>query len=322
MFNVAPEQTEPIAVFVHVYYPDIWQGMSAILAQRLKVPFRLIVTSPRAQDEIILPRTPALLSSQFIRVENRGRDILPFLVALANTEDFDIGLKLHTKKSPQREDGEFWRTDILNSILPGGRGATDIITQLRNDARIGLVAPEGFCLSVRPWILQNEGALRRAMVAIGDDLDDRKLDDVFFAAGSMFWFRRAALAPLTSSNLPPLFEAEEGQFDGTLAHAAERLFPVVARRQGFVSLSVLALSSSSPACADKELLRLARSHADAPSRYFPAPYVPALPLQARSRQFRVPARLARLYRLSFPERLRLSLRRLMGRSKPSDQRSQ
>lgn len=322
MFGVVPEQTVPVAVFAHVYYPDIWEGMSAILAQRLKVPFRLVVTSPHAQDEIVLPRTPALFSSQFIRVENRGRDILPFLVALARTKDFDIGLKLHTKKSPQREDGELWRADVLNSILPQGRGTEDIITQLRNDSRIGFVTPEGFCLSVRPWILQNEGALRRAMVAIGDDLDDRMLDDVFFAAGSMFWFRRSALAPLTSSNLPPLFEPEDGQFDGTLAHATERLFPVVARRQGFVSLSVPALLSSSPACSDDELLKLAHANADTPSRYFPAPYVPALPLQVRPRRLQVPVLLTQLYRSSLPVGLRLSLRRLRGRSTPTDQRSQ
>lgn len=321
MFGTSPEQREPVAVFAHVYYPEIWREMSELLAQRLTVPFQLILTSPYSEDQIVVPRTPVLVSSRFVRVENRGRDILPFLVSLANMEDFDIGIKLHTKKSPQREDGALWRADILKSILPQNRGATEIIDRMRSDPRIGFVAPEDFCLSVRPWILQNAAALHKAISAIGGHLIDRDLDDAFFAAGSMFWFRRSALVPLAAPDLQSLFEPEEGQFDGTMAHATERLFPVVARRQGFVSLSVRALLSSAPSFTDDELLQLARDHADSPSRYFPAPYVPALPLQERVERVGAATRLASLYRLGLPERLRLGLRRLMGRSMPTNQRS-
>ena len=163
------------------------------------------------------------------------------------------------------------------------------------------------------------------MSALGVDFGKCDLENVFFAAGSMFWFRRSSLMALTAPDLAALFEPEEGQLDGTTAHAMERLFPVEARRQGYVSLAVPALISSHPGLSLTELLELALRHADVPTRYFPAPYVPALPLATppgkELASSELKARLASLYRSILPEKLRLGLRRLMGRPLPTVMRS-
>ena len=308
----------PIVVFVHVHYPDIWREMSALLAERLTLPFHLVLTSSCPREEVESPSAPSLLSTHFLPVENRGRDILPFLHAMAHTGvDFEVGLKLHTKKSPQREDGAQWRAQILDSLLPPGRGDTAIVARMRADPRIGLVTPGEFCLSVRPWVLENEQGMRRVMAALGGELSERALDDAFFAAGSMFWFRRSALAELADRAGPALFEPEEGQFDGTSAHAIERLFPVEVRRQGHLSLAVPALMSSRPDMSLAKLLELARRHADVPSRYFPAPYVPALPPMgtppAPHPLLKLLATSASLYRLCLPVGVRRWLRGVMRR---------
>ncbi|MBV8523269.1 MAG: hypothetical protein JOY71_14290, partial [Acetobacteraceae bacterium] len=263
----------PVTVFVHVHYPDIWRNMSLLVSERMTIPFHLALTSSLPEAEMVVPSTPLLLSARFLRLENRGRDILPFIRSLAGTQDFEFGLKLHTKKSPQREDGALWRTELIESLLPPGDGVANIIQHMQSDHRIGLVTPAGFCLSVRPWLLQNTTGLDRIMSALGTDFSECHLENVFFAAGSMFWFRRSSLISLTSPNLPTLFEPEEGQLDGTIAHAMERLFPVEARRLGYVSLAVPALMASDPSLSSTELLELARSHADVPTRYFPVPYV-------------------------------------------------
>lgn len=314
MTDASATAKAPIAVFVQIYYPDIWREMSALLAERLTLPFHLILTSSCPQAEVVLPRTPALLSTQFLPVQNRGRDILPFLRAIAETHKFELGLKLHTKKSPQREDGAQWRAEVLNSLLPPARGADIIVARMRADQRIGFVTPAGFCLSVRPWVLVNAFGMHVVMSALGADLTDSTLDNVFFAPGSMFWFRRSALAELADRKVSELFEAEEGQVDGTIAHAIERLFPVEARRQGYLSLAVPALMSSSADMSLAELLELARRHADVPSRYFPGPYVPPLsPAPTRETLSRSVALLASIYRASLPVGLRRHLRRLLRR---------
>jgi lipopolysaccharide biosynthesis protein len=283
MVNGAAREESSVAVLVHVHYPEIWREMSDLLAARPTTPFRLIVTTSHPDDQIVIPRTKFLVSARILHVENRGRDILPFLRALAETEGFAFGLKLHTKKSPQREDGAEWRGEILDSLIPS-RGSTlkATIRRLKADHRIGFVTPAGFCLSVKPWVLVNAPGMVSVIHTLGAQLTESDLTDTYFAAGSMFWFRRPALAALADPRVLSLFEAEEGQFDGTIAHAMERLFPVEARRQGFQSLAMPALLESRPAMSQSKLIALVRRHADVPSTYFPAPYVAALPVQPRT----------------------------------------
>ena len=271
----------PVTVFVHVFYPDIWQGISRVLAERLRRPFHLVLTTPHDPGGLAVPDTPQLLSTNVIPVENRGRDILPFLQAVAAAPPFEIGLKLHTKKSPQRDDGARWLQDVLDSLLPSPRRTGALVDRLIADGRIGLVAPAGFSLSVRPWVLVNAPGMNRVMAALGHALTGYDLENAYFAAGSMFWFRRAAVAALASEPVMRVFEPEEGQLDGTAAHATERLFPVEARRQGYVSLAVPALMASRRTMSDAALQNLARRHADIPTTYFPAPYVAALPAGRR-----------------------------------------
>jgi lipopolysaccharide biosynthesis protein len=301
----------PVAVIAHVHYPEIWTEAAKLLSDRMTYPFRLLVTTSGSAADISVPRTSTLRDIQIIIVENQGRDILPFLRALRSWSDFDIGLKLHTKKSPQREDGDLWRSELLNGLLPADRTVSAIVERMRNDTRIGFVPPGGFALSVRPWIGINQPGLNEIMGAL--DLKDRDIDDAFFAAGSMFWFRREALAPLSDERVLSLFEPEAGQLDATIAHAMERAFPVAARGGGYVSLPLPALIRSRTTTSTKVLMKLARRHADCPSTYFPAPNVPALPPTAEG------MRQARLIHKSFKRdgdliaRAKSMLRRLLGR---------
>ena len=308
----------PVTVLVHIHYPEIWQEMSGLIARRLTLPFHLVMTTSRPMGDLALPKTPHLLSHRSIVVENRGRDILPFLRALAETEDFGIGLKLHTKKSPQRADGAQWRAELLDSLLPSPEGTEAIVAKIAGDPRIGFVTPSGFCLPVKPWILVNGPAMQRTMSVVGDGLTDGDMEGAYFAAGSMFWFRRPALAALADKGLPPLFEPEEGQLDGTMAHGMERLFPVEARRQGFLSVAMPVLMASSPDTPESSLLAATQAHTEEPNFLFPAPYVspasaafapppPAVPMRIRILRFFAPA-----YR-ALPAPLRRLLKKLAGR---------
>jgi lipopolysaccharide biosynthesis protein len=227
----------PIAVFVHVYYVDVWNQLAALLAERMPVPFRLILTTSLPAEALALPQTPMLTETAVIFMENRGRDIRPFLAALAQTSGYSVGLKLHTKRSVHRLDGSAWRDDLFNALLsPVTRGSA-LIDEIRADPRIGLVAPDGALLPLEPWILRNMAGLRRVAGVLGHTLDDEKIRLAHFSAGSMFWFRRGALAGLDNPELQEMFEREKGQVDGTTAHAVERLFAFNAEQNGFYVLT-------------------------------------------------------------------------------------
>lgn len=319
--------TPPIVAFVHVHYPEVWTEMQETLAARIGQPFHLVLTSSRPEAEIVLPTAPNLLSTRFIPVENRGRDIRPFLVALSETPDFELGLKLHTKKSPQRFDGDVWRATVLDALVPSPAGTADLTRRLAADPRIGFVAPFPFGLSVKPWVLVNFPGMAQVMRTLDHELTDADLEDAIFAAGSMFWFRRDALAPLAAPSVLDSFEPEEAQLDGTAAHMLERLFPVEARRRGYVSLSTAALLEAEPEMPLPALLALARQYADIPTTFFPAPYIAAVPPGSPIPDLTPPAPpappppppppppptgLRALYQ-RLPLGLRLALRKAMGR---------
>lgn len=221
-------------VFVHVHYADVWADMAREIAAAFDRPFGLVITCRKDDIELAAVESPHLAFTRRLRTENRGRDVLPFLHALRAMEGaFEIGLKLHTKRSKHRADGEDWRRYMMDSLLAGKGGTPDALFLMEREAELGLVAPFAHLLPLEGRIALNKGAMRRVAERMAMPLDFEALARKRFAAGSMFWFRRAALAPFASATLDDLFAREKGQLDGTAAHAAERLFALVTERSGY-----------------------------------------------------------------------------------------
>ena len=154
---------------------------------------------------------------------NRGRDVLPFLhVAdrLCN-EGVELVLKLHTKRSVHRDDGARWFDELIAALLPPA-GAQSMVEAFEQDATLGMVAPAGHLLPLADYLGGNAGALDHLSARLGIATHD---PEAVFASGTMFWARVQALRPLLDAHLYPAeFEDEQGQVDGTLAHALERTF--------------------------------------------------------------------------------------------------
>ncbi|WP_168990365.1 rhamnan synthesis F family protein [Aureimonas flava] len=239
-------------VFVHVHHPDVWAEMARDIAAALSRPFGLVITCRDADMALAPVESPHLVFSRRLTVENRGRDVLPFMKALrAEGDGFEIGLKLHTKRSVHRADGDQWRRFLTGSLLAGEDGTPDALVAMERVPTLGLVAPEAHLLALRSRIVLNGRITRRMIEAMGLGLTLAELEGRRFAAGSMFWFRREALTSFADPALEPLFAPERGQLDGTAAHAAERLFAAVAERQGFVAAGAEALPALRDAPPDR-----------------------------------------------------------------------
>ncbi|MGE6743759.1 rhamnan synthesis F family protein [Allorhizobium pseudoryzae] len=228
-------------VFAHVHYPDIWEAMASELALAIKVPFGVVVTHCQVDAPIVRPNTPYLRYFRQLRVENRGRDVLPLLRALeADLPSSDLALKIHTKRSPHRMDGADWRAAMCASLLKFNDSGLLALQLLEQDERIGLIAPAGHYLPLRGRLTLNRRRMKKMLqVVLAKPVTN--LEEHRFPAGSMFWFRRSCLLPFQATQLEQQFSVERGQLDATAAHAAERLFALVVEESGKVAMGMEAV---------------------------------------------------------------------------------
>ena len=139
-------------------------------------------------------------------------------------------------------------------------GSREIVGDILNilaDNRVGVVFPQYFA-PIRVSINWGENylATKNFLRGLGIEIDNRHL--IEFPAGSMFWFKPKALAPLLENVLTiEDFPVESGQVDGTLAHAIERAFLFIVEASGFTWIKVDGdgLKSSAQAELDKNILR-------------------------------------------------------------------
>jgi lipopolysaccharide biosynthesis protein len=237
-FAAEPEEAR-LAVIAHLYYEDLWPEMRRRL-HNIPEPFDLYVTVPPS----LSPALGRELSLDFPRIavvacENRGRDILPFIRVLER-----IGLsryrligKLHSKLTTHRVDGSRWRDEAFQALLGSPMAVDRILGMFDAHPHLAAIAPPGMVLQstyywgVRDNALSNHRHVRTLAARLGINVGD---DDFYFVAGSMFWFRPAALAGLLDLELADAdFEPEAGQVDGTMAHAMERFLGLLVRSNGF-----------------------------------------------------------------------------------------
>jgi lipopolysaccharide biosynthesis protein len=171
-------------------------------------------------------------SFELLALENRGRDIRPFLRVLPKVfaERHDYILKLHTKISNHRDDGDLWRRELLAGIADPAELAW-IIESLGRRPDVGIIGPSDHILDMNGYWGSNEATVRKLAerMGIGQIVPDPNV----FVAGSMFVARREALSALLSLDLSDdEFEVESGQRDGTLAHAVERALTFSAAVRG------------------------------------------------------------------------------------------
>lgn len=239
LHGTARTESQACAV-VHAWYPDALEEIAAVLASS-GIDWRWVVTTTSEVESAVREVLRRLdLECELHVLENRGRDILPFLRVAGRLldEGLDLVLKLHTKKSLHRADGEAWRRDLLGQ-LAGGQRALNVYDAMKRDPGIGLAGPASHTLPLGSYLGGNAAQvvhLARRMGFYGD------VNSAEFVSGSMFWARLSAIRPLIEMDLLASdFAEERGQADGTIAHAIERLCGVSATVAGYRHETIEAL---------------------------------------------------------------------------------
>ena len=227
-----------IAVVLHCYHEDLVYDLVEQYVRPYSEKVDVFATlRPDVSVECIKYLEDNLGNVMLLPMENRGRDIRPFLFVLRklNQLGYALACKLHTKRSPQLEEGDVWRQSLVKSLLGGGDAIAFAEQCFGKQADLGVLAPAGSLVSLsieeinagnRPWLDKLLSKLGRK-----DLIGSYR---TLFPAGSMYWFRVASLAGLDDLVLAEdAFELEVGQLDGTLAHAVERLVTLYAATYGY-----------------------------------------------------------------------------------------
>ena len=233
-----------VAVVCHLFFHEMAEEFVSYF-RRIPVPYTLFLTTTyenaRLVDEFFTDQLPGV-PVKIIPVENRGRDIAPFISLLKNElTGFDLICKVHSKKSDHTGQLHDWRRYLLDQLLGSSGIIKTIIHEFEKDDHLGFIWPVAHLFLKQSSLERGWGPaawkatnLKVAKKYFPELNPEAAGDDFTFPTGSMFWCRTTALEKLAKPAVGiTSFERESNQGDGTLAHAIERLFGILATHEGF-----------------------------------------------------------------------------------------
>jgi lipopolysaccharide biosynthesis protein len=229
--NVA--RSSNYAVVIHAHYQDVLINLLDRLKNLNSFKFDLYVTSSDA-NLLRLVKEEFPLANLHL-VENRGRDILPFIEVLRIIENmgYSAVCKLHTKKSVYRADGDLICDRLFSGLIGDVAHVESIVRTFNSNSSVGMVAS---ATSLVPHSDHNM-TYDNEVVGFVSKRCGVEFEYSNFPAGSMFWFRPEALLPLLAL-VKQDFPVELGLADGTLAHGVERMFTRLVVSSGFQVVAV------------------------------------------------------------------------------------
>jgi lipopolysaccharide biosynthesis protein len=240
--DIPRQKNTRVAVAIHLYYFDLLEEILSYL-KHITEPFDLYITTPFEADvfPIFNLLKPYQQNATIMLIENRGRDIAPFIALYRSglLKPYDAVLKLHTKKSTyDNKLGTFWRKQLYQALCVDKSTVAQSLDLLRNK-HTGMIGPEKYF--IRHWgHTKNKQTLSNILSTAAMNIPESGPELGFFA-GTMFWFAPKAFEaiqkiPDNASTLQ--FEPEPTEQDGALAHAWERAFCLFSHEKGYAVSSL------------------------------------------------------------------------------------
>lgn len=237
-------------VVAHIFYPEMTDEILD-RADNLPGSYDLVVTTPDGEKaamvrEAIGARVPRGAAEVRVVESNNGRDQSAFLIGcrdLLLSDDYDMVVKLHSKKTPQGEYnvGQHFKRQQFANLLDSRGYAANVLALFQREKGLGLVFPPtihlGYPSMGHGW-WANKPGFRVWADALGVHVP---VDEISPLApfGSMFMARPAALRLLVE--YPWTYEdfgGAEAYQDGGLAHILERMPVYAAGELGYHSRTI------------------------------------------------------------------------------------
>lgn len=227
-----------ILVVVHVFYPALWNELAGCL-RVIREPHDLVVTY--VDEEAVRAARSDFPSARFIRCENRGYDVWPFLRALQETglDGYGYVVKLHTKRDVGKEllmnhtwlSDFHWRRHLL-SFVRTPRAWAKAFARVREEG-IGQVADRHIVFNREEagpaYVPSFDRAKREVEALVGGAFPSEDQ----YVGGTMFVMRTEPLRLLLRRRFAAdMFEEPVGHDRETYAHVVERMMGVCVSAAG------------------------------------------------------------------------------------------
>lgn len=221
-----------ILAAIHLYYHNQTDYLLEKLQSLKGFDFKLFVTYVEENKESFEKFKNFKNDTVFIKVNNAGYDIWPFIRILNSVDlnDFDYILKLHTKNCS--ENGDYcWRNSLIEPVIGTKKIFRNCIGIFEKNPKIGLIGAKSTIETMDIRFKENTNLWDETCNKLG--ISNKK---GIFIAGTIFIVRANLMEAIKKLNLKEEdFYTEEmktGQ-NGTVAHVIERLLSVTVERQGY-----------------------------------------------------------------------------------------
>lgn len=232
-----------IAIHLHLFYPDLMEEFAQYFSH-MPYTFDLYISiiDDRVREEVLRKASGIPKVGQVVvrKVENRGRDVAPLLATFGKELlNYDYFCHVHSKKSLYTGGEQLdWRQYLLEHLFGSEELIRAVFYGFEQGEKVGMIYPETFP-DMPYWghaWLQNEKSRDELLAKTGLSCPPGK-KYIDFPMGTMFWARTQALRQFFEAGLRTEdFPEENGQTDGTIAHAFERCTVLACRYNEYNTL--------------------------------------------------------------------------------------
>ena len=164
---------------------------------------------------------------EILIVENKGRDILPFLKQFKDKFRFYKYLcHIHTKKSLTVPIiGFLWRNYLFNNLLGNSNIISGILYEFENKRKLGFIFPETFYGIIKHFYILTKETKKWIKFLFSKLFPYYEIGELInFPAGNMFWAKVKAIYQIFLYDFSEYFPNEGDQTNDTIMHALERIW--------------------------------------------------------------------------------------------------
>ena len=219
-----------IAIQIHLFYDDLIEDVIK-KTNNIPVKYDLLITITSSKIYNYLKNYIISFSKanyfEILIVDNKGRDILPFLSQFKSKFRYYKYLcHIHTKKSQTApEIGFMWRNYLFNNLLGRMNIISEILYDFENNKKLGFIFPETFYGIIKHFYILTDETKKWMIFLFSKLFPNYKIGRLLnFPAGNMFWAKIKAIYQIFLFDFSEFFPKEDNQINNTIMHGIERIW--------------------------------------------------------------------------------------------------